>query len=783
MTQEETLKAIDFPGIRERLASCCAGSRAQQQALHLKPLDHLESVRTALTEVGEAVLLLQRYPPSVYPLPDLQPVLQRAAQGGLLDGVQLRDILRLLQWVAMLLPYAAREEVRVHAPLLCRRLQELVDGQVLRSRLVRSVGEDGQLLDTASAALGTLRRQIRESERRIRQQLDTLLTSGPWREALQERIVTMREDHFVLPVKQEARHRVDGIELGESSTGQTVYIEPTSIVRLENELKRLRAEEAREEERVLRELSSEIGTFAGPLTLDVELLTWFDFTLARGALALQMNAVVPQLTFNGTLRLEGVRHPLIEHDRVVPIDLYLDENRPTLVISGPNTGGKTVALKSVGLLVAMAHAGLAVPAKEEALLPWVESIWADIGDRQSIAEDLSTFSAHMVQIAAMLRQARSPALVLLDEVGAGTDPDEGAAIAVAVLETLHHRGLLTVATTHYPAVKAWAAAQAGARNAAVSFDTEQLKPTYHLVYDVSGSSSALVVAERLGLPAEVIALAKAQLNREKLRLDALMLEMTEAHQQAMEDRLKAQREQQQAERALHEVQQMRQQLERERERYLRQAREDALLAANRARQEIETMLIQLREKAKTGALREHELTQARSRLQEQIASYFPSTQTVPKSSPQVPQPGEQVFVRRGQVTGEVLSVSGNEVVVQAGPIRLQVPVEEVERRESSQKRPSFSPERGRKRHAIAAVPAEIDVRGKTAAEAQQVVARYLTDARAAGLHEVRIIHGKGTGALRQALHQSFKNDPNVAGYRLGSWGEGDFGVTVVTLRS
>lgn len=785
---EKALQTLEYDKIIRRLTAFCATSLGKEHAQRLRPSRDLREAGRLLAETDEAVRAVSLKGAAPFGgITDIRPALVRARLGGVLQPSELMDIAQVIAGIRKIKRYIASVQEEAPLDLLGDLCEPLTDQKELEQQIRRCIDEQGDVMDGASPQLAQIRRDIRTTESRAREKLESLIRSPSTLKMLQEAIITIRGDRYVIPVKQEYRSHFGGIVHDQSGSGATLFIEPEAVVQLGNKLRELKLLEQKETERILRELSGQAGAKADLLIGDTETLGLLDFIFAKAAMADADHAVLPKLNADGYADLRRARHPLIDSERVVPIDVQLGREYTAIIITGPNTGGKTVTLKTIGLLSLMGASGLFVTAGEGSELCVFDGIYADIGDEQSIEQNLSTFSSHMTNIVSILEQATPRSLVLLDELGAGTDPAEGSALAVAILEHLHRVGCRIVATTHYSELKAYAFNRPGVINASMEFDDATLRPTYRLLVGVPGRSNAFAIAERLGLPKGIIEHAKGEVSEEELKVDTMIASLEQ-------DRRQAESERAEAERLRAEVEKLRQQIEDERRKFqeqkaalLDQAREEARAAVAKARREAEEIIADLRKMAmeEGASIREHRLTEAKRRLEEAV----PAPAERPRPRPgkrQKPQPGDEVKVYSlGGQRGHVVELSGgSEAVVQLGILKMKVALDDLE----VIQKPAASPhpvqktgptvKRSRDEH----VRMELDLRGLALDEAILEVDRFLDEAFLANLGQVYIIHGKGTGTLRQGVQEFLRRHKHVKGFRLGNYGEGGAGVTVAELR-
>jgi DNA mismatch repair protein MutS2 len=775
---ERTLRVLDVPQILEALASATATPMGRERALALRPSRDVDAVRAALDETAEAVALSAEGEIPVRGARDLEPLVARAAAGGVLDPGELLDVAQTLEVARRVHGYV--RERRARAPRLAGRADRLAVLAEIETEISRALDERAQIKDTASPDLRRIREESRDAERRLRESLERLLRDPVLSRYLQETLVTQRGERFVVPVKAEHRGQFPGIVHDASASGATLFMEPISLVPLGNRRRELASAEREEILRILTRLSAMVGEAAGAVRRNGEILGDLDLASAKAAIAGRLRCTAPQVRDDGVMVLIQARHPVLAlargYESVVPIDVTLGEAFTTLVITGPNTGGKTVALKTIGLLTLMAQSGLQIPALDGSQVSVFDQVHADIGDEQSVVQNLSTFSSHMGAIVRMLRTVRPPALVLLDEVGAGTDPTEGVALARAIIETLHRRGLRTVVTTHYNELKMLASTEPGIENASVEFDAETLQPTFRLRIGLPGRSNALVIAERLGLAPEIVAAARAHLAPEQQAIEQVLDDLTRDRLAAERDRADAAAARQAAEAAQQRLAAEVDRLRSERRRLLAEARRSGEAIVEETRRRLDAIMVEVR-----AARTEAEVRTARQRLRE-VRDALPAPEPLP------PPPGEPVeHVEAGQpVFVTSLGRTGvarggpdarDEVEVDVGAVRVRVP------RSTLRRAPpvAVTPAAGIAVPAGPRVATSLSVRGQTVDDALLVVDRYLDDAVRARLPQVTIIHGKGTGALRRALHEFLRGHPHVRQFRLGERGEGEGGATIVTL--
>ncbi|MBN2909083.1 endonuclease MutS2 [Polycladomyces sp. WAk] len=779
------LNVLEYPRIREQVAEEASSSLGKERIAALEPTADAEEVshRLAATAEGMDLLRLQG-DVSLGGVRDIRPSLRRAEVGGLLNTGELLDIAGTVNAGRKLKNQVLQVDEEHPLPIIRGWVERIEGLRPLEEEITRRIDEQGEVSDHASPNLRQIRHHIRQVQREIRTTLEGILRNPGYQKMLQESLITLRNDRYVIPVKQEYRSAFGGIVHDQSASGATLFIEPASVVALNNRLRQWELEEQREVERILRELTAQVAAHVDALRQNVEALAELDLILAKARYARRIRGICPRVETERVIRLKQARHPLIPMEKAVPIDITLGDPYQGIIITGPNTGGKTVCLKTVGLLALMAQAGLPIPAEEGSAFPVFSGIFADIGDEQSIEQSLSTFSSHMTQIIRILKQADDHSLVLLDELGAGTDPTEGAALAIAILQDLLDEGCLVVATTHYSELKQFAHAHPGVTNASVEFDVRTLRPTYRLLIGVPGKSNAFAIAERLGLSPSIIEKAKAQLSTEEHRLEEMIAALSRDRSIAEEERKRAEALRQEAESLQRDLREKLSRWEEEKERMRESARREAQTIVSRARREAEDVLRQLREWAKQrpDELKEHQLIEAKKRLDDAVPDARPvAAASVAQQRNERIEPGDEVMVLTVKQRGRVLEDLGaGEYQVQVGILKMKVHRRYLEK-VKAKKNESESGVSTSYRSASNHVRPELDLRGKMVEDALAEIDKYLDSAVVAGYQRVSLIHGKGTGALRTGVQQFLRRHPHVKGFRLGGPGEGGSGVTVVEL--
>jgi len=781
----KVLHILEYHKIIERLMEQAATSLGRDLCGRLEPSSDLEEVKLRLqaTDEASAAERLKGAPP-FGGIADVRAALKRAKIGGMLNPAELLEIASTARGGRLVKRHIAQIHEDHPLPLLHGLAGQLTEHRALEESIARCIDEQAYVVDQASPELAAIRRELRGGEARIREKLEQLVRSPSVQKMLQDAIITIRGDRFVIPVKQEYRGHFGGIVHDQSGSGATLFIEPESIVQMNNKLRELKMAEEREIERILLRLTAETAEHADDLAANLELLGQLDFAFAKSRLAREMRASLPRMNDRGFLKLKRGRHPLLPPESVVPLDVELGNSYTAIIITGPNTGGKTVTLKTIGLLSLMAMSGLFVPADDGSQLCVFDAIYADIGDEQSIEQNLSTFSGHMTNIIRMLREMTPKSLVLLDELGAGTDPAEGSALAIAILEHIHRLGCRIVATTHYSELKAYAYNRKGIINASMEFDIQTLSPTYRLLVGVPGRSNAFAIAERLGLPQSIIERARGEVSEDDRRVEDMIASLEEDRQSAEAERQTAESLRAEMERLKERHAAELRKFEQQRDRMLAKAQEEAREAVAKARREAEAIIADLRRMAleEAASVKEHKLIEARRRLDEAIPDLTPkpSAQGAARKPVRV-EPGDEVTVISLNQKGVVLETGETEALVQIGILKMKVALSDLERikQPPQPKQPQAAASLKRTKGDLRM---ELDLRGSTLEDAILEVDRFLDEAYLANLGQVTIIHGKGTGVLRSGIRDFLRRHRLVKSFRDGAYGEGGNGVTVAELK-
>ena len=792
---DKSLRTLELPRVLELLSEQAVSAEAKQRALRIRPETEPEEVLRLLDQTDAARNLIGlRGSPSFSGVKPVAEALDRADRGGALNTRELLTIADLLTAARRAKEYFNDEAAEKTAidPLFL----SLHGNRFLEEKIKRAIPDEDTIADAASTELADIRRHMRAAQAKSRQILQKIISSPSYGKILQETIITQRDGRFVVPVKAEHKGDLPGLVHDISSTGATLFVEPMGVVQANNEYIELQAKEQKEIDRILAEFSAEAAAHREDIQWDYDTLVHLDLIFARGQLSYKMNAVRPEVRRDGAIHLRKARHPLLDPKTAVPIDIELGDTFDTLVITGPNTGGKTVTLKTLGLLTLMTQCGLHIPAADRSAVSVYQRVLADIGDEQSIEQSLSTFSAHMVNIVEILKEADRHSLVLFDELGAGTDPVEGAALAIAVIQHVRRLGAKVAATTHYAELKTFAMTTAGVENASCEFDVETLAPTYRLLIGIPGKSNAFAISRRLGLPEDVIAAAQEQMSGESVRFEDILTQLEEKRQALEKREQEADRLLRQREEDARRAREFRDQMERakdnarsrgeaEAKRILR----DARAAADQVFQELSDM-----RKAQAKADRALNENEARAALRRQLNEAEEAVSKRDARQEPIPKPSRPI--RAGDLVefpgvrqpAEVVSVGKDGTLqLKAGILKMKAKADEVrliedDERAARKKTPAVTIRQNADRALRASAARELDIRGMETLEAESVVDNFISAAVMGKLDEVTIIHGKGTGALRKAVHDILRRNKAVKSFRLGVYGEGESGVTVVTLK-
>ncbi|QJC51355.1 endonuclease MutS2 [Paenibacillus albicereus] len=781
------LSTLEYSKIIHQLIQHTATPMGLRMAEELAPSSALDDVVRSLQATVEAAnaYRLKGNPP-FRGVADIRAHLKRAAIGGTLSPGELLEVALTARGARRVRSHVLHLHDEQPMPLLAHLAEGMYPRRELEDDIFACIDESGEVLDGASVELGRIRRELRQGEGRVREKLEQMLRSSSVQKMLQDTLVTLRGDRYVIPVKQEYRSHFGGIVHDQSNSGATLFIEPEAVVALNNKLREVKAAEAREIERILQKLTALAAEAAEDLAINHDGLAQLDFAFAKAQLAHAMKAELPLMNDEGRIVLKRGFHPLLDRSKAVPLHLELGASHTGIIVTGPNTGGKTVALKTVGLLSLMAMSGLFVPADDGTELCVFDAIYADIGDEQSIEQSLSTFSSHMTNIIRILRDMTPSSLVLLDELGAGTDPAEGSALAIAILDHIHRMGCRLLATTHYSELKAYAYNRPGLINASMEFDVATLSPTYRLLVGVPGRSNAFAIAERLGLDKAIIQQARGEVSEEDLRVENMIESLERDRQSAEQERDSAERLRRELEdeRSLYEEELRR--FEEQRERLLAKAQEEARQAVQKARREADEIIQELRQlqREEGAAVKDHKLTEARKRLEKASPQLVQGRQGARPAAEREIEAGDEVKVHSLGQRGHVVERSGSEATVQLGILKMKVKLADLELLKPAPA-PKAAPKAAPatlKRTRDDNVKMELDLRGSNLDESIIEVDRFLDESFLAGMGQVYIIHGKGTGVLRAGIQDFLRRHSHVKSYRLGNYGEGGAGVTVAELK-
>lgn len=784
---EKSLNKLELSAVLAQLADCAHSENAKEQCKKLLPLDDAEEIAILQGQTTAACKLISlKGSPSFHALKEIAPSLERADRGGCLTPVELLRIAGVLKCIRGAKAYYNGDYTQT---VLDVYFQELSPNRYLEEKITNSIISEEEIADAASSELADIRRHMRIQSAKVKESLQKIISSPSYAKYLRDPIITLRGDRYVVPVKSEYKSEIPGLVHDVSSSGGTFFIEPMSAVNANNALRELLIRERKEIERILAELSAEAASFRESICMSFDMLVALDVIFAKAKLSLKMDGIEPEIRTNGTIELVKARHPLIEKKSVVPITVRLGTDFDTLIITGPNTGGKTVTLKTIGLLTLMGECGLHIPADFGSAISVFKSVLADIGDEQSIEQSLSTFSAHMKNIVEIVSCCDDETLVLFDELGAGTDPAEGAALANALIEFCRKCGSRVAATTHYAELKLYAMRTKGVMNASCEFDVETLRPTYRLLIGIPGKSNAFAIAKRLGLSDVIVDQAKSLVNENDKNFEDVLSQLEQQRQQMENAKLEAERLKLETEQMRSKSETYYAEIKAEREKAMKVARAEAQAIidnARRASNEVAEELKQLRKQMKDSAdvqgsnAKQAELRRKLNEAEEAFA--------VKQSAPERPAPsrdimvGDLVEILKFGTKATVLAINKDgSYQLQAGIMKVSAQPDEVYLIEETKQQTKKIIERSKREFRSNAAASELDLRGMTVGEALAVLSNFLDSAMLANLAQVRIIHGKGTGALRKAVYDELKRNKAVKKYRLGVYGEGEDGVTIAEL--
>lgn len=789
---KKTLAKLEYNKIIEQLIEHASSFSGKELCRRLKPMTDISAIRNAQDETAAAFTrIVKKGRPSFSGCNPVNDSIRRLEIGGVLGSGELLRICKLLETAGRARAYGRHDNADEMEDCLDGYFEQLNPVTILVNEIRRCVIDEDEISDDASPGLKHVRRAMNQINDKVHATLSNMV-NGSLRTYLQDPIITMRGDRYCIPVKAEYRSQVSGMIHDQSATGSTLFIEPMAVVKLNNDLKELYGQEQEEIQKVLARLSADAAEYTTEIHTCYTILRQLDFIFAKGALALDMNASQPIFNTEGRIHIREGRHPLLDKKNVVPITLTLGDTFDLLIVTGPNTGGKTVSLKTVGLFTLMGQAGLHIPALDRSELAVFHDVYADIGDEQSIEQSLSTFSSHMTNIVSFLKQVDEHSLVLFDELGAGTDPTEGAALATSILNHLHSRGIRTMATTHYSELKVYALSTPGVENASCEFDVETLRPTYRLLIGIPGKSNAFAIASRLGIPDYIIEDAKTHLTEQDESFEDILTNLETSRKTLDKERETIAAYKREIERLKMETSQKQEKLEAQRDRILREANEKAHAILEDAKETADETMRNFHKFGKAN-ISAAEMEKERERLRKKMAKTRSGMTPEPAKPKKQYKPsdfklGESVKVLSMNLTGSVVSLpdaKGN-LDVQMGILRSKVNISDLE---IIDEKPNYLQKTAKrtgkgkiKMNKSLTVATEINLLGKTVDEAVAELDKYLDDASLAHLNSVRIVHGKGTGALRQGIHKYLKRQKHVKSFRLGAFGEGDAGVTIAELR-
>lgn len=792
LMENEAFKILEYGRIKEMLAACASSALGRERAESLYPSRDGDEVAEWQLHTREAADVMEISAPPLGGIRDIRTHLATVKKGARLELNDFTDIVSMLYSMRQVKYYFRDLELEVTTLKEWARSLEIL-GQLERN-LNNTIDEHGNLREDASVELARIRREIKSSQGKIKDRLNSVLHDAQYAKMLQDNLVTMRDDRYVVPIKAEYRNYFPGLIHDQSASGSTLFIEPMAVVELNNDIKQLTLAEKQEVERILRTLSLEINKNAPILAANTEIMADIDFAFAKAKLAREMGAVQPLLSATGVTRLLNARHPLIAREQVVPINIEIGDKYSMLLITGPNTGGKTVSMKTFGLLVLMAQSGLYLPVDIGSEIAIYHNVFADIGDEQSIEQSLSTFSAHMTHIVRILDRVESDDLLLLDELGAGTDPEEGAALAMAILEKLLAEKATTVATTHYSELKTFAYTREGIENACVEFDVESLRPTYRLLIGIPGASNAFAISRRLGLSESMIIRAKQLVQADHAQFEHVINELES--QKMMYEQMNADIAERQAriEKLESKLDRAKEELSQKKGDIIRKAKEKSAALVRQTRRESESIIKDLKEQFDDLGIkaRQEAIQKARARLDEQAEKSRPGIMVQSGVGTRINLKtlavGDTVYVKKLDQKGTVLEIQGKELTVELGTLRTKVKAKDCTfvAHKTAEKKPRASVKSKTQAASFLQktqnISRDIDIRGMMVDEAEQVLGKFIDDAVIAGLGQVLIIHGKGTGALRKGIHEYLKHHRSVLKYQFADINEGGTGATVVDLQ-
>ena len=788
---EKTLRVLEYDKIIKLVADETVSNLGREIAMALKPSNNIYEIKEWLQETTEAVdIILKKGPFPLEGIHDIRGALKKAEIGSILSLEELLLTSYTLASVRRIKGFMKENRGEKDYPIIDELTDLLIEYKHIENEINKVILNDEEISDNASSELSSIRRRIRDKHNQIRDKLNSMITSHTHQKYLQEQIVTMRGDRYVIPVKQEFRSNVPGIVHDQSSSGATLFIEPSAVVELNNDLKQLKLKEKHEIEKILRKLSGLITENHEGIKANIEILATLDFIFAKARFSLAYRCSEPILNTDGRINIKKARHPLLDPESVVPIDIRVGEDFNILVITGPNTGGKTVTLKTTGLLNLMVQSGLHIPAEDYSEVSIFDQIYADIGDEQSIEQSLSTFSSHMKNIISILNNLSSNSLILLDELGAGTDPTEGAALAMAILDLLHEKDVRVVATTHYSELKIYALTTPGVCNASVEFDIETLQPTYRLSIGVPGKSNAFEISKKLGLNDRIIEKAREFIAKDKIKFEDIISSLEESRKKADEERLIAQKLRIDIEKTKEEADRRLEKIETHKNKIIEEAHRKAKELVDKQREEIDNIIKQLKdamdkeidEKARALENARKSLREIEEEIENNLNMGI--SKRINLRPPEKLKLGDTVKILTLDQKGHVITLpdeNGN-LMVQAGIMKINVNIKDLQLIKYEKEKVQTQRYTKISREKATQVPRQIDLRGKTLDETLLEIDKYLDDVYLAGIPKVTIIHGKGTGVLRAGIKEFLKNHAHVKSFRTGGYNEGGLGATIVDIK-
>ncbi|MCL2353804.1 MAG: endonuclease MutS2 [Defluviitaleaceae bacterium] len=790
----KSLKSLEYHKIIQKLTDKAISQKGKALCDALLPVDNLEIIQKTQQETHQALqMVLKQGTIPLGGIKDITPSLKRAGVGGILNIEELFHIGEFIYVCKKIKSYAAAVDSRDYLDLIDPRFEEIEIPVDLEKSILRCIKSEQEIADDATQNLSAIRRGIKTSNARINETLSSLIQSTSYKNMLQDTVITMRNGRFCVPVKQEHKSNFPGMVHDVSGSGATMFIEPMAVVSLNNKIKELEAEEKEEIERILTALTLQVSDNAQALSINEETLTYLDFIFAKAALALEMQATQPHFNNDGMINIYQGRHPLLNQENVVPTDIYLGQSFDALLITGPNTGGKTVALKVLGLFTLMGMSGLFIPAASGSMLSTFDSVFADIGDEQSIEQSLSTFSAHMTNIVRILNICTPRSLVLFDELGAGTDPTEGASLAIAIIKNLLAKGIKSTITTHYAELKLFALATDRVENGAVEFDVQTLSPTYRLMIGVPGKSNAFSIATRLGLSGDIVQEAKDALSGENIRFEDVITDLEIAKRAAKDDEERVHALRQEVEKIARDLDAQKQKMLQSKEKALKVARDEAKGILRKAKEEADAIIKEMHKIHQAGETFAKAEAQRKKLRDATQALDVDNTQEEVKKAPLKPvdrplEAGDGVYIHSMGQRGIVSKADKRYATIKVGAMETRVKLSDLSLQDApkqtkTEKHLINDNHKGFiTRQKSANIATSISLRGLLVEECGELLSKYLDDAFLGNLGRVEIIHGKGSGTLRDFVHRFLKGHPHVKSYRLGAYGEGDSGITVVELK-